>query len=92
MTFEWSRRKAQLNLRKHGVSFEEAKTVFANPLARIHDDPDHSVGESREFIIGNSSRDRLLVCFVERTTTVTRIFSARETTTHERRDYEENTY
>jgi len=73
-----------------GVSFEEAATVFADPLARIHDDPDHSVGESREVIVGHSSSGRLLlVCFVERTT-ATRIFSARQTTADERRDYEEN--
>jgi uncharacterized protein len=92
MTFEWSRRKAQLNLRRHGISFEEAATVFADSLARIHDDPAHSSGESREIIVGLSSRGReLLVCFVERKN-VTRIFSARETTSHERRDYEETIY
>ena len=57
--FEWDRRKAARNLKKHGVSFGEAITVFADPLARIFDDPDHSGVEQREIIVGYSTRPRL---------------------------------
>ena len=89
--FEWDATKARENLKNHGVTFEEALTVFADPLARIFDDPDHSEDERRELIIGHSVQQRLLiVSFIEREPR-TRIISAREATTHERRDYEENT-
>jgi uncharacterized DUF497 family protein len=88
--FTWDPAKARENLRKHGVSFQEATTVFANPLARIFDDPDHSVDEQREIIIGHSARERLLlVSFTERGE-FTRIISARRPGAKERRDYEEN--
>ena len=91
VTFEWDPRKATANRAKHGVSFEEAMTVFATPLARIFDDPEHSRREKREIILGDSTRRRLLVvCFVERRDCI-RIFSARKATRRERRDYEENT-
>jgi uncharacterized protein len=87
--FTWDPGKATLNLRDHSVTFAEAVTVFGDPLARIHDDPDHSEGESREIIVGYSSAGRLLlVCFTERTNSI-RLFSAREVTAHERRKYEE---
>lgn len=87
--FEWDARKALTNQVKHGVSFEEAMSVFADPLARIFDDPNHSVAESREIIVGLSQRQRLLVvCFTECSDT-TRIFSVRKTTKWERQDYEE---
>jgi len=62
LKFEWDRKKAASNLSRHGVSFEEALTVFRDPLARIFDDEDHSVVEQREIIIGNSAKGRLLVC------------------------------
>jgi hypothetical protein len=72
------------------VSFDEALTVFADPLARIFDDQDHSIEERREIIVGHSAKKRLLViCFSAREDTV-RVFSAREGTKGERRDYEEN--
>jgi uncharacterized protein len=88
--FEWDRRKARTNLRKHGVSFDEALTVFADPLARIFDDEKHSTEEHREIIIGHSIKHRLiLVHFTERRTIV-RLFSARRATRWERKDYEEN--
>ena len=88
--FEWSRRKAASNLSKHRVSFEEALTVFADPLARIFDDVDHSIEELREIIIGHSSQSRLLlVCFTAHGESV-RIFSARRATRGERENYEEN--
>lgn len=89
LRFEWDARKALTNLVKHGVSFEEATTVFIDPLARIFDDQDHSVAESREIIIGHSRKQRLLiVCFIERGDAI-RIFSARKATNIERQDYEE---
>jgi len=59
--FEWDTKKAKKNLRKHGVSFEEAVTVFYDPLSATFDDPDHSVGEDLFITIGLSSRDRLIV-------------------------------
>ncbi len=61
MQFEWDREKAQRNLRKHGVSFDEAVTVFYDPWSATFDDPNHSVGEQRFITIGYSARDRLLV-------------------------------
>ena len=88
--FEWDAGKANANERKHGVGFEEAISVFADPLARIFDDEAHSLGEHREFIIGHSDRNRLLiVSFTERSGSV-RVFGARQATKRERRDYEEN--
>ena len=90
LKFEWDRKKAASNLSKHGVSFEEALTAFADPLARIFDDEDHSIEEQREIIIGHSVKERLLVvCFAARGESV-RIFSARKATKRERKDYEEN--
>ena len=76
MEFEWDQSKAASNLKKHGVSFEEAKTVFDNPLAVIFDDKAHSVGEQREIIISHSRQNRLLlIAFTERSGNV-RIISA----------------
>lgn len=92
MEFEWDETKAQTNLTKHGVSFEEAKTVFDNLLAVIFDDQAHSVGERREIIIGHSRNNRLLIIsFVERPSSI-RIISARLATRREREDYEQNTF
>ena len=91
LRFTWDPAKAAENLRKHGVSFEEGLTVFANPLARIHDDPYHSVREHREIIVGHSVKGRLLlVSFTERRREI-RLISARRATRHERQDYEEAT-
>jgi uncharacterized DUF497 family protein len=89
--FEWDARKARDNLKKHGVGFEEALTVFADPLARIFEDPDHSEEERRELIIGHSAGQRLLVVGFTERQTATRLIGAREATTRERRDYEQNT-
>jgi uncharacterized DUF497 family protein len=92
MRFEWDPRKAASNIPKHHVSFDEALTVFNDPLARIHDDIDHSFEEHREIIIGHSVLKRLLVvCFTERAENALRIFSARLATWAEREDYEEHT-
>ena len=90
LKFEWDRRKANSNRSKHGVSFEEALTVFGDSLARIFNDEDHSIEEQREIIIGHSDKERLLVvCFTAQGESL-RIFSARRATKRERRDYEEN--
>jgi uncharacterized DUF497 family protein len=89
LSFEWDPRKAASNLTKHAVSFEEAATVFGDPLGRITDDPRHSVDEERCVILGVSVPRRLLaVMFVERGESV-RIISARRATPLERKGYEE---
>ncbi len=89
VVFEWDPAKAIANLAKHGVTFEEALTVFMDPVARIHGDPDHSESEAREIIVGHSIHQRLLlVSFVERGEKA-RLISARVATKTERRDYEE---
>jgi uncharacterized protein len=91
MRFEWDPAKAANNIRKHGISFEEAITVFKDPLAFIFDDTAHSEHEHREIIIGTSAlRRMILVCFVERLNDIIRIISARPATRQEIKDYEEN--
>src|SRR5437588_2181891 len=90
MEFEWDDAKAAANERKHGVSFPEAATAFADPLAAIFPDPDHSDDEEREILVGFSERSRLLVVsFTERPPNV-RIVSARVASLAERRNHEEN--
>jgi hypothetical protein len=90
MEFEWDDTKAEANLRKHGVSFAEATTAFADPLAAIFPDPDHSDGEVREILVGYSERGRfLIVSFTERPPNL-RVISARVATPSERRNHEEN--
>ena len=87
--FEWDPRKAESNARKHGVTFEEASTVFADPLGLVMPDPDHSLSEERYLVLGMSNRQRLLVvAFAERPPR-TRLISARRATRRERRCYEE---
>jgi len=87
--FEWDAEKARENLRKHGVSFDEAVTAFSDRLSALLPDPDHSVAEERYLVMGQSTRGRLLVVsFVERPPR-TRIISARLATRRERQDYEE---
>jgi hypothetical protein len=88
--FEWDAQKAAENLKNHGVAFEEALTVFADPLANIFDDPDHSGDERRELIIGHSTEQRLLVVSFTDWGRRIRLISARQATTRERRDYEQN--
>jgi len=83
VNFEWDSRKAATNLRKHGVTFTDATSVFANPLARIFTDPDHSAREERELIVGYDYAGRLLiVSFTERGDNV-RVISARRATARE---------
>ena len=91
--FEWNEKKALSNFQKHGVHFQEAQTVFNNPLACIFDDEFHSSDEPREIIIGHSANGRLLVvCFTEREPSMIRIITARPATNRERQDYEENRF
>ncbi len=87
--FDWDATKADMNRRKHGVTFEEATTVFADPLSMLQADPDHSLGEERFLVLGMSNRRRLLVvAFAERPPR-TRLISARKATRKERKQYEE---
>ncbi|HEX9459126.1 MAG TPA: BrnT family toxin [Thermoanaerobaculia bacterium] len=87
--FDWDAEKERRNFRKHRVTFAEAQTVFDDPVAHIEDDPDHSVGEQRELVIGYSREWRLLVVsFVERGE-ILRIISARQVDARERKRYEE---
>ncbi|MEH1960435.1 MAG: BrnT family toxin [Nostoc sp.] len=89
MKFEWDENKATINLLKHQVSFEEAKTVFDDPLYVDLYDPDHSDNEERYLIIGESSRGRLIITsYTERGNSI-RLISAREVTRSEREAYEE---
>lgn len=92
LEFEWDQDKAASKQKKHRVTFEEAATVFTDPLAAIFEDEVHSEEEQREIIIGHSAEDQLLlVCFTERAGAI-RLISARRATKRERRDYEENTH
>ena len=90
LLFEWDKKKAAANLKKHKVSFDEATTIFDDPLAYIFDDEDYSEDEQREIIIGHSIIRRLLVVCFERVEDLIRIFSARLATRREHKDYEEN--
>lgn len=88
MEFEWDRRKAAGNAKKHGVDFAEAMSVFGDPLEVTIPDPDHSVGEQRFLSIGRSATRRLIVvAYTERAGRV-RIINAREASAQERKHYE----
>jgi len=88
MIYEWDEEKASANLRKHGVSIEDAVTVFLNPLAMTYEDPDHSADDQREVTIGHTIRQQLVfVSHFERGDRI-RIISARLATRSERRQYE----
>ena len=90
MTFTWDPKKAEANLKKHGVDFREAATVFDDPFSVAFPDPDHSVTETRFLIIGASARGRVLVvAYTEVAADLVRIISARTATAHERKFYEE---
>jgi len=91
VSFEWDDDKSKANLKKHKIRFEEASTVFADPLAKIFSDDEHSAQEHREIIVGHSILNRLLlVCFTERGPNHLRIISARIATKNERKAHEEN--
>ncbi len=88
MRFEWDGSKATANVKKHRVSFDEAVTVFYDPVAAAFEDPDHSHDESRLVTVGYSARGRLLVvCHVERGGAM-RLISARRATPRERKRHE----
>jgi uncharacterized DUF497 family protein len=89
MRFEWDPKKAAKNLRDHGVAFQEAATVFGDPLAVTFDDPDHSIEEDRELTFGLSQNRRLLVVSHTQRGGRTRIISARLMDGKERKIYEE---
>jgi len=89
MRYEWDARKAAANRSKHGVSFQEAATVFRDPLSQTGGDPDHSVAENRFVTFGLSARGRLLVVAHTEQGDTIRIISAREATARERAIYEE---
>ena len=86
--FEWDTEKAAVNTRKHGVTFDEASTVFVDPLGILIPDPDHSVAEQRYLLLGMSNRQRLLVVAHAERPPRTRLISARRATPKERRTYE----
>lgn len=89
MEFEWDKNKALTNLSKHGVSFDEAKTVFQDPFYIVFDDPDHSFEENRCVAIGQSAQGRLLfISYTERRNRV-RLISTRKVTRSEKELYEE---
>lgn len=89
MNFEWDPAKARRNRRKHRVAFEEAATVFGDPLALTYSDPDHSVSEMRFITVGVSSAGRVLVVAHMDRNENFRIISAREAMSRERNEYEE---
>jgi uncharacterized DUF497 family protein len=89
VNFEWDPGKARQNRRKHRISFEEAATVFGDPLAVTYPDPDHSITEQRFITVGMSSAGQLLiVAHLDRGENI-RVISARKTTQRERKHYEE---
>lgn len=89
LNFEWDEKKARTNATKHGVGFEEAATVFADPLSLTIHDPAHSQTEERFVLLGKSHTGKLLVvCHTERGDNL-RIISARHANQRERKNYEE---
>jgi hypothetical protein len=85
--FEWDPRKAEANLRKHGVSFDEASTVFGDPLAATVSGPDHSADEARSITIGQSASQLLVVVVHAHRGEIIRIISARRPTLGEKKKY-----
>jgi uncharacterized DUF497 family protein len=90
MTFEWDEQKAEANFVKHGVSFEEAKTIFDDPLYVDFYDPDHSQDEHRYIMIGLSNQGRLLIASYAGRDDSIRLINARQVTRSERETYEED--
>jgi uncharacterized DUF497 family protein len=89
VNFEWDPAKARRNRRKHRISFQEAATVFGDPLAETYPDPDHSMSEQRFITVGMSGTGRvLMVAHADHDENI-RIISARKTTQREREHYEE---
>jgi hypothetical protein len=90
LQFTWDPAKAAANLSKHGVSFEDAASVFRNPMAKVLPDPTHSEHEVRSLIIGHSAGGRLLLVVFTETDDRIRVISARDASARERREYEEH--
>jgi len=88
LTFEWNAEKAKENIRKHKISFEEAKTVFNDPFLMTFPDPEHSASEQRYLNIGTCSKGRVLIIIHTERDADIRIISCREATPRERRVYE----
>jgi len=88
--YEWDPKKAKANQRKHRVSFEEAATVFLDPLAVTYPDPDHSDAEVREITIGHSAKRRVVFLWHTQRGDRIRIIGARKVTPRERKQYEES--
>jgi uncharacterized DUF497 family protein len=89
LLFEWDKRKALANRKKHGITFEEASTVFSDPLSLTIPDPVHSSGEDRYISIGTSAESKLIVIVHTDRQNMIRIISARKATGNEKRQYEE---
>ena len=89
LSFEWDESKARSNLLKHGVNFEEASTVFGDPLSLTIPDPDHSQSEDRFIVIGHSHSSKLLVVVHTERGDNIRVISARRASRRERIRYEE---
>ena len=90
LKFEWDNKKAQSNIEKHSISFEEASTVFDDSNAILFDDPEHSLDEERFIMLGFSNRSRMLIvchCCREENTDIIRIISARKATKNEQKQY-----
>jgi hypothetical protein len=87
--FTWNKQKAEANLRKHDVSFDEAKTAFDDPLFVVFLDPDHSIEENRFILMGETTKRRLLVVSYTERSQAIRLISARTATHKERITYEE---
>ena len=92
LKFEWDDEKARMNLKKHDISFEEAQTVFDDPLLMTFPDPNHSEVEQRYLDIGISSRGRILVVVHTERESRIRIINCRKATARERRNYEETRF
>ena len=90
LIFEWDKKKADQNIRKHGISLEEAATVFGDPFSITIYDPLHSQDENRFVILGTSNKNRVLVVIHTDRQDRIRIISARKATKKERKQYESN--
>jgi len=89
LRFEWDSKKAQANSRKHGITFEEASTIFGDPLSITIPDPAHSIGEDRFITIGTSVNNKLIVVVHTDRDDIIRIISARKAIRNEIRQYEQ---
>jgi len=89
LRFEWDSKKALSNKRRHGITFEEASTIFGDPLSITVHDPAHSIGEDRFITIGASVNNKLIVVVHTDRNDIIRIIGARKATRNERRQYEQ---